>query len=443
MPAPELKRVGSFACILLMLASGLHAAEVIRKDGTTVRGEIVSEDESKVVVNVSRAGMSSRVSIPRSDIADINRAAAPSATPGSGGGATSGSSTSSTMKGEPTPPPVIKHAGPVYYVIPLRGKVGVTIVASVLEKSLADAATRNPSAVILQIDSPGGLIQEVENLIDVIEKHKKKVKIVVWTKEALSAAAITALSVDDIYVQKGATFGAATAWRMTPRGTPEAVAEKMASIWRARGRSAAELGNHSPLLAESMIDPSKPLYLGTENGKPAIFDENKTGSTLFKEPGKILALTAREAVACGLAKGIADSPAELGQALGFANWKECQGVAVELANWWEQRVDAADKNWKATMGRLDESMRSARSADPGGYNDYAANDLESVRKWNERTGKCANFLRAAENHLTALGKLADEYPHLGADRESIDSARRVLAEFRANIEANKVRVIRR
>ena len=445
--------IGVVGCCFLCFAMAATGAEITRSDGSIVRGEIVSEDDAKVVINVSRLGMTSKVSILKSEIAEINRTAgggkpaavpaatsAPSTIAPAPGGASSGAA---PKKGEPTPPPIVKNAGPVYYVIPLRGTVGVTMVSSILDKSLADAVARKPSVVILDIDSGGGMIQEVEKLIEVISKYKKQVRIVVYTKQALSAAAITALSVDEIYVQSGATFGAATAWRMTPDGTPEAVAEKMASIWRARGRSAAELGNHSPLLAEAMIEADRPLYLAMENGKPVILAEKTPGSTLLKAPRRLLTLTAREAVACGLAKAVVESPAELGKLLGFEGWKECQGVGVEMAHWWAKCVEAADKDWKTSLARLDEAFRAARVADPSSYNDYQQNDMESVRKWNERTNKCVASLRVAENNMLTMAKMADEFPHLGADREGIDDARRHIAEMRVKIEASKVRVIRR
>ena len=40
---------------------------------------------------------------------------------------------------EPKPPPVVKHTGPTYYLVPLRGEVGTAMIASNLEKMLADA----------------------------------------------------------------------------------------------------------------------------------------------------------------------------------------------------------------------------------------------------------------------------------------------------------------
>ena len=59
---------------------------------------------------------------------------------------------------KPTAPEIKKYDVPTYYIIPLKGMVGKTFVASVLEESLEDAVQREPTVVILDVDSPGGLL---------------------------------------------------------------------------------------------------------------------------------------------------------------------------------------------------------------------------------------------------------------------------------------------
>ncbi|HSZ59191.1 MAG TPA: hypothetical protein VK797_26355 [Tepidisphaeraceae bacterium] len=62
-----------------------------------------------------------------------------------------------TVPPEPVAPPIASSASakPTYYLIPLHGEVGSTILAGALEKSLADAVARKPTVVVLDIDSPG------------------------------------------------------------------------------------------------------------------------------------------------------------------------------------------------------------------------------------------------------------------------------------------------
>lgn len=343
--------------------------------------------------------------------------------------------------GEPKPPPVVKHAGPTYYLAPLRGEVGTSMLAANLEKVLADAATRSPTVVVLQMDSPGGSVAEVERLVDAIQKYKKQMRIVVWVHKAISAAAITSFSVDDIYMKKGSVFGAATAFRVTRQGTAEEIEEKMQSAWRAMGRSAAELGNHPSVLAEGMIDASIGIYLKREGGKPVLSAQESPGASVVKRPGKLLTLTASEAVDCGLAKAMVDDLDSLGKALGFAGWTPCEGIGVALADWWEARLETVNKEWKAASGRLDAALKAAHLEDPSSYDDYNSRPgLEAVRMWNSRSTKCSEQLRRAEVELKGMQKLTEEHPLLKTYKEATEKFRADIAAIRARIEAGRVRV---
>jgi ATP-dependent protease ClpP protease subunit len=349
---------------------------------------------------------------------------------------------SEPANGEPKPPPVVKHAGPTYYLAPLRGEVGTSMLAANLEKVLADAETRSPSVVVLQMDSPGGSVAEVDRLVKVITAHKKQLRIVVWIHKAISAAAITSLSVDDIYVKKGAIFGAATAFRVTREGTAADIEEKMQSAWRATGRSAAELGNHSSMLAEGMIDAEIGIYLRKAAGKPPeLLAQEAPGTSVVKRPGKLLTLTASEAVDCGLARAAVEDLDELGKALGFAGWKPCEGIGVALADWWEARLETVNKEWKAASARLDAAIKAAHLEDPSSYDDYNSRPgLEAVRMWNSRSTKCSEALRRAEVELKGMQKLTEEHPLLKSYKEATERFRSDIAAIRARIEAGRVRV---
>ena len=121
--------------------------------------------------------------------------------------------TSATSNAEPAAPPVVKHAGPTYYLAPLRGQVGTSMIASNLEKMLADAAT---SLADGGGDPDGFAGRGDRGSRSAGQRHhqvQKQMRIVVWVHKAISAAAITSLCVDEIYVQKGAVFGAASVSR--------------------------------------------------------------------------------------------------------------------------------------------------------------------------------------------------------------------------------------
>ncbi len=125
-----------------------------------------------------------------------------------------------------------------FYVIPLHGEVGHTVLANALEKSLADALLRKPTVVVLDIDSPGGLVAESEKIIRVISRYKKKLRMVALCDQDLSAAAIFTLSIKEIYLKPTGTIGAATSFIPNQPQLSEKVEEKMQSAWRAVARTA-------------------------------------------------------------------------------------------------------------------------------------------------------------------------------------------------------------
>ena len=203
------------------------------------------------------------------------------------------------------PPVKAEHGDPGYYVIPLHGVVGQTMVADALEKSLADAQNRQPTVVILDIESPGGSVGEAQDMIKVLHHYNKDLRIVALAGEDLSAAAITTLSVKEIYMKPTGEIGAATAYDASNPGMPADISAKMQSAWKAIARSSAEEGGHEPLLADAMIDNHMQLSLTTGPDGKKVVSEGTSGEELVRS-GQILTLTDKEAVHCGLAAGEAE-----------------------------------------------------------------------------------------------------------------------------------------
>ena len=116
-------------------------------------------------------------------------------------GAAAGASATPAPKWEvpaarPAPPVRAKKAGgPSYCLVPLHGVVGSTVLADALEKSLEDAVRREPDvSVVLDVDSPGGSVEEAKKIISVLRRYNKKSRIVALCGQDLSAAAICTLS---------------------------------------------------------------------------------------------------------------------------------------------------------------------------------------------------------------------------------------------------------
>jgi len=337
----------------------------------------------------------------------------------------------------PEAPKAVKYDGATYYRIPLGGVVGKEFTASMLEKSLKDALTRKPDVVILEIDSPGGYIMEVEKIVSTIRDHYDKMRVVAWIKkEALSAAAISSLACKEIYMKSNAMIGAATAYRMTAIGLPADIGEKFQSVWRAQSRISAETGGHEPLLANAMIDKELELYIVEEDGKKVI--REGTGAKMLTRKGRLLTMTASEALNCGLSAGTANDIEKLAEMLGLKKPEECKGWGTLLAEHRNKVVVKVEADMKKLHEEFSRHMERARENDPTRYTyTYWAHNRkftpESKRKWTGRSAACSRFLAKAEEVLEVAAKLAGEFPFLMTDEDMLKSMRKAIKDVRERV----------
>ena len=183
--------------------------------------------------------------------------------------------------------------------ISVKGVIGKDFTAEHMKLRL-EQALQLGAGVLLEIDTPGGSVSHAAKTVSLMAKFKR-LRPVVLVHKALSAGAPITLACSDIYVTENALIGAATAYDASGR-VPKAIAEKVQSVWRAICRRAAEDGEHPSLLVEAMTNPNFALTMRLDAGK-RVFERGGKGKTL-KGKGELLTLTARETVACGLAKAV-------------------------------------------------------------------------------------------------------------------------------------------
>ena len=389
------------------------------KDGRVYDGRIIRRGDSGVVFEVHKYGATMRAEFPAREIDSIREGPVvepsqriPEPDSPSASGSTSGSATVTPTDPLPPPPPIVEHSGPTYCVVPMRGQVGKDLVASVLDQSLADAVKRRPTVIVLEMDSPGGLIREVEPLVQTIRKYRDT-RTVLVVHHAISAAAITGLSVPEIYMTPNSIFGAATAFRAMPDGTPQDIEEKMRSVWRAVARNSAEQGGHSPLLASAMIDAKYDLHVETSrDGKKEIV-EGAGGDSVVRQ-GSLLAMTAPEACACGLAAGTIEDFATLGRLLHVGRWTHIECYAPALMEHRQKSASQAQKDFDRLDSEFQQNMKDARQSDPSGFSYQVHRDgsltPESQKAWQERSVPCMKSLTAAGQDLDQMAALSEKFP---------------------------------
>ncbi len=174
-------------------------------------------------------------------------------------------------------------------------------------RGLRQANASNASAVLLDLDTPGGRVDAAERIADAVRASKVPVYAFV-NPRAYSAGALIALSTSGIFMRSGAVLGAATP--VDGQGTK--MPEKYVSAMRAEFRALAEARGLEPRIAEAMVDES-------------------LGVAGLAERGQLVTLSTSEALRVKYARAQVESEAELLAQVGLAG---ANVMAIDL-NWAE------------------------------------------------------------------------------------------------------------
>lgn len=194
------------------------------------------------------------------------------------------------------------------YRIPVTREITPGLVPYV-ERSLREAEEAGAAAAVLDLDTPGGLVDSAEQIADAVSDAKVPVYAFV-NRRALSAGALIALATDGIFMRPGSALGAAT----PVDGTGTKLPEKYVSAIRSEFRALAEARGLDPRIAEAMVDEEVEV--------PGV-----------DEKGKLLTLTTAEAVRVGYAREAADWAA-----MQAAVGAPAAAVVTAEANWAERLV---------------------------------------------------------------------------------------------------------
>jgi len=172
------------------------------------------------------------------------------------------------------------------WILTVEGEIGRGTV-SYLRSGLSDAEQGGAELVIVRLATPGGLLDSAFAARDLLLSAGSPTVAFV-DREALSAGALIALACESIVFAPGGVMGAATAFTFDASGEYVEAPEKTQSAVRTLFRATAEARDRDPMIAEAMVDAS-------------------VGIAGLTETGRLLTLTAQEAVSAGYADGVADS----------------------------------------------------------------------------------------------------------------------------------------
>ncbi|HUW60452.1 MAG TPA: NfeD family protein [Candidatus Bathyarchaeia archaeon] len=134
-------------------------------------------------------------------------------------------------------------------------------------------------AIIFEVDTPGGRIDSAIDISNAIIGTPIRTIAFIKGMGAISAGALISYSCDELIMAPEANIGTATPVMATPEGMLP-TGEKEVSYMRARMRSLAERKNRNPAIAEAMVDKDIELHAYTDaQGQLQIYGVY-TGSSL-------------------------------------------------------------------------------------------------------------------------------------------------------------------
>jgi hypothetical protein len=262
--------VGICAAIFAAFAgcAGVFADQVVLTNGHVISGDIIAQDDESLTLDVSDANEARDLRIPQSHIARIETWGHPSS------------------------------RGPEFVVLPIQGTIGVDTTAHGLKAGLDSVCRLGAGYVIFYIDSDGGSITEVEEMVDAIHTLRDG-SVVAFVHKARSAAAVLAMACSKVFVTRDAMIGATTPLQDAFDGTPEDGAAKDPVAMEAKWRKWVTDAGHDDLLLRGMMETDLELFIPSRTYM--VTQSASTRGRMIKARNEILTLTAKDAIDCGLA----------------------------------------------------------------------------------------------------------------------------------------------
>lgn len=356
--------VAAIAIAVACFAAVAEGEDVVRlKNGQELRGEIVRELAGSVWIKVE-GGLGEPRFVTASEIESIIRDAehpAPVTPTPATEPATSRpepiaapKADVSTPKPDAAAPRSFARRAAVITLGEGGGKdmVGMYMTAHPLREAIPLLEKENIDTVVFRINSGGGALLEIQRLSDVIqEEYKPRFTVVAWIESAISAAAMTAHVIEDIYFTPEGNYGACTGYRgaldaMEGRELEEVI--YMMEKISARGKKAPEI-------MKSMQHFRYPLSCDIDENGEVHWYQNETGEHIVNPEGRILTFDSQEALRYRFSKGTAATLDELAQAMGLTE-VEWVGEKIKGIPWPVCRAERLQMDYRNKVAEDEERL---------------------------------------------------------------------------------------
>jgi hypothetical protein len=381
--------------LLLTTQTSLALDRVTMSDGTVLEGEITEETDAYIVIKVESGGLERTIIRVRGEIDEIeydidaveeqpdrDSTAETAKTTEQRDNSRQGRSNDASSNAIPD------GATKVAFLRTSSSRDGKGMVGPYLNgNALSEAADilrelpeeEVPDIVVLEIDSGGGAVAELDDIIYAIhDDMKKDFRVVAWIRYAISGAAFTAMNCEEIVFMSSGQMGGNVAYYTTSSGTQALEGLELERMLE-YGRRVARNGRIDPNVMWAMQVFMTLSCDIDADGRVTWYDDDR-GEYMVSPEDKILTLNALEAQKYKVSKGTADNKKELMNVLGVTEWVEVGHDADEYLS------DFRDNVWKV-QARMNELFNKAIIAVNLAQN--AGDDDQEVGK---QVGKARRYL---------------------------------------------------
>lgn len=385
--------------------------KVYLKDGRVLEGKITKELEGYVWLLQDSNGIAHEEFLKPGDIDKIVRA-------GDAGGeaAKPAEETKAEAKSEAKPKPGPGDT-PRAAILTLEEMVGIQMAAKPLKDAIPLLEKEGVNVVVLKIKSGGGMLLEIQRLSDVIHnEYKQKFRTVAWIESAISAAAMTAHCLEEIYFMPNGNYGACTGWSgqlVAVKGRElESILLSMEKI-SARGNHpkeimrAMQISGRDEVLSELQIEPPSGKLsadIDPVTGKVTWYQDH-SGKYILNPVANIDILTfnAPDAEKFKFSRGTAATKEELAKQMGYQEI-EWVGKPKNGYSWPISDAEEMQLKWRADIteaqARLNEYFQKYGLA------------VQTAQSMQNKTDRAA-WVAKARGHLDFLRQLAKRFPNIG------------------------------
>ncbi|USN99768.1 MAG: hypothetical protein H6810_03665 [Phycisphaeraceae bacterium] len=246
-------------------------------------------------------------------------------------------------------------------VITLEGMVGVEFASKHLESLIPqlEKDIGEGGILVLKVNSGGGALLEIKPLSDTIENElKPRFEVVGWIESAISAAAMTSMTMERLYFLPEGNFGACTGWY----GQLTAVKGRGLEETKELMRMITARGKRDYRIMEAMQgnpDKDTPLSATVDpDGTVHWYSDEDSGKVLVNPAGEILTFNSVQAEKLRFSEGIARNLDELAQEMGYDE--------VEWVGKWQSdlifpvgRAEAENRRWRDFVSQDNQKLELA------------------------------------------------------------------------------------